>query len=77
MLDLMPACPIRPQGVRWLGASARLVSHSTEKVAGGYRNTLLITGVGTGLRACQASCQASCTLRRLNSSHHASSLQGG
>lgn len=32
------------QGVRWLGGFARLVSHSTEKVAGGYRNTLLITG---------------------------------
>lgn len=65
MLDLMPACPIRPQGVRWLGASARLVSHSTEKVAGGYRNTLLITGVGRD-----------CTVWSLNNSRHVSSLQG-
>jgi hypothetical protein len=41
----LAAHPGPVQGVRWLGASARLVSHSTEKVAGGYRNTLLITDV--------------------------------
>ena len=54
-LDAFPSAPTGPgldratrckQGLRWLGASPRLVSHSTEKVAGGYRNTLLITGAG-------------------------------
>lgn len=41
----LAAHPGPVQGVRWLGGFARLVSHSTEKVAGGYRNTLLITDV--------------------------------
>jgi hypothetical protein len=36
------------QGLRWLGSTARLVSYSTEKVAHGYRNTLLITGGWVG-----------------------------
>ncbi|KAI3424707.1 hypothetical protein D9Q98_008096 [Chlorella vulgaris] len=33
------------QSLRWLGCTARLVSHSSEKVAQGYKNVLLITDV--------------------------------
>lgn len=33
------------RGVRWLGTSARLVSFSSEKLGGGWRNTLLLTDV--------------------------------
>lgn len=36
------------QALRWLGPTPRLVSCSTEKVAAGYRNTLLITGEEAG-----------------------------
>ena len=41
-------------GVRWLGATPRVVSFSTEKLAGaagGYRNTLLITDMRSRLSA--------------------------
>ena len=33
------------RGVRWLGSSPLLVSFSTEKLANGYCNTLLLTDV--------------------------------
>lgn len=33
------------RGVRWLGPTARIVSFTSEKVAHGYRNTLLLTDI--------------------------------
>jgi hypothetical protein len=33
------------RGVRWLGTSSRIVSFSSEKAAGGWRNSLLLTDV--------------------------------